>query len=304
MVNHANEVLNQNKEVEKMVKQVIGSGENISQEGRTVLASYMSSVRELNHLFGEKLEDTVIINGKETRELRDTDNRMKRMSCSQESDSDSCTSSSFECPKCGRSCSSSHNLSQHTKACKGVPKPHRKKYTCKYCKKYVNSQFNLTNHIKHVHNKGETEEDRSEKPLGSSTKSHNADQTEKEKKKEKQKNVKEGEKNTTESPSSTPAKSKHTKVNKKQNKSTREDKQNDKGEKASKNDADKMENGKIIFSCNYCGKSCESQNKYVEHKKKCVAPLFVPEKTVPCDLCTEKFFNLGALNKHKEHCHN
>ena len=85
-------------------------------------------------------------------------------------------------------------------------------------------------------------------------------------------------KNTTESPSSTPAKSKHTKVNKKQNKSTREDKQNDKGEKASKNDADKIENGKIIFSCNYCGKSCESQNKYVEHKKKCVAPLFVPEK--------------------------
>lgn len=101
MVNHANEVLNQNKEVEKMVKQVIGSGENISQEGRTVLASYMSSVRELNHLLGEKLEDTVIINGKETRELRDTDNRMKRISCSQESDSDSCTSSSFECPKCG-----------------------------------------------------------------------------------------------------------------------------------------------------------------------------------------------------------
>ena len=37
MVNRANEVLNQNKEVEKMVKQVIGSGENISQEGRTVL---------------------------------------------------------------------------------------------------------------------------------------------------------------------------------------------------------------------------------------------------------------------------
>ena len=187
-----------------------------------------------------------------------------------------------------------------------MPKPHKKKYTCKYCNKCVNSQFNLTSHINHVHKNVETKDDRSENPSSSSIKNHNADQTQKEKKKEKHTSVKEGEKNTTKCPSlSTPAKSKHTKVDKEQNKSiTGEDKQKDKGEKASKNDADKMENGKKIFSCNYCGESCESQSKYVEHKKRCVVPLFVPEKTVSCDLCTEKFFNLGALNKHKEHCHN
>ena len=27
------------------------------------------------------------------------------------------------------------------------------------------------------------------------------------------------------------------------------------------------------------------------------------EKSVPCDLCSEKVFNNGALAKHKEHCH-
>ena len=57
------------------------------------------------------------------------------------------------------------------------------------------------------------------------------------------------------------------------------------------------------FDCNICGKLCDFKKLYIEHKKTCLPPLFEPEKSVPCELCTEKFFNIGALNRHKEYCH-
>ena len=88
-VNRVNDALNENRLVEKMVKQVIGGGEKISEEGRTVLSSYMSSVRGLNNLLGETLEDPIIINGRETKDLRDKATRVPKADNCQKVDSDS-----------------------------------------------------------------------------------------------------------------------------------------------------------------------------------------------------------------------
>ena len=68
-VQHVNSAIKENKEIEKMVKQVISNGKPVSQEGRQVLKSYFSSVHGLNNLLGEKLEEPVIINGKKAKKL-------------------------------------------------------------------------------------------------------------------------------------------------------------------------------------------------------------------------------------------
>ena len=57
------------------------------------------------------------------------------------------------------------------------------------------------------------------------------------------------------------------------------------------------------IKCNTCGGAFDSQQQYVAHEKSCILPSFTPEKSVPCDLCSEKFFNNNVLAKHKEHCH-
>ena len=57
------------------------------------------------------------------------------------------------------------------------------------------------------------------------------------------------------------------------------------------------------IQCDNCNHLFGSKKIYIEHEKTCTPLLFSPEKTVPCDQCTEKFFNNGALAKHKEHYH-
>ena len=49
--------------------------------------------------------------------------------------------------------------------------------------------------------------------------------------------------------------------------------------------------------------SKKKEHKKINVPKTCLLPLFTPEKTVPCDLCTEKYFNAGALAKHKQQFH-
>ena len=70
-VNRVNNALEANKEAEKMVKQVIGNEENVSTQGKAVLKTYMCEVHGLYNLFGEKLEEPININGKQTKEIRD-----------------------------------------------------------------------------------------------------------------------------------------------------------------------------------------------------------------------------------------
>ena len=53
-VKYVNSAIKENKEVEKMVKQVISNGKPVSQEGSQVLKCYFSSVVGLNSLLGEK----------------------------------------------------------------------------------------------------------------------------------------------------------------------------------------------------------------------------------------------------------
>ena len=73
-----NSAIKENKEVEKMVKQVISNGKTMSLESRQVLKSYFLSVPGFNNLLHEKLEEPVIINGKETKEIRDKESKIKK----------------------------------------------------------------------------------------------------------------------------------------------------------------------------------------------------------------------------------
>ena len=73
-VNRVNNALETNKEAEKMVKQVIENGENVSTQGKAVLKTYMCEVCGLYNLSGKKLEEPININGKQTKEIRDKKN--------------------------------------------------------------------------------------------------------------------------------------------------------------------------------------------------------------------------------------
>ena len=103
-VKHVNSAIKENKEVEKMVKQVISNGKPVYQEGWQVLKSYFSSVCSLNNLLGEKLEEPVIINGKETKEIRDKESKIKKKAHGKEK---------YSCQHCTKYFSNSSDLSDH-----------------------------------------------------------------------------------------------------------------------------------------------------------------------------------------------
>lgn len=281
-VHRVNKKLMENKEVEKMVKQVVGSGPNVTEEQKTVLKAYMSSVHGLNNMFGEKLEEPININGNLTKEIRDKDTKIskkvsnKKYGCGQcskafpsaidladhvlthsenfsETDSEHMTqndsdgsldSNIYKCETCPKICSSHSHLKQHIENCKGHYTPPNKRGPYK-------KKFSCQHCPKEVSSKLNLE-----KHMESSHKDLNSP---------------------------------------KQNDSKKNEKQN---KKANTPNIDKQ------VQCDVCSHLFGSKKIYIEHKKTCNPPLFSPEKTVPCDQCTEKFFNKGALAKHKEQCHN
>ena len=60
-VNRVNNALEANKEAEKIVKQVIGNGENVSTQEKAVLKTYVCEVHGLYKFWGEKLEEPIIL---------------------------------------------------------------------------------------------------------------------------------------------------------------------------------------------------------------------------------------------------
>ena len=291
VVNCVNDTLNENRVVEKMVKQVIGGGEKISEEGQTILSSYMSSVRGLNNLLGETSEDPIIINGRETKDLIDKATRVPKADNCQKVDSDSSETGSHKCPKCQKSFTNEHYLKQHSDTCKDKKKTHKKKFTCKYCDREINSEYNLKMHVQQKHKiiDKSTSGESSDTPTKGNHSEHNKTEKESSAKNNGQDKTKNG------SESGSP-KSKHDINNKQDAQKT----------KSNKNPSDiekEKEPSNQKFDCNIFGKLCDSKKLYIERKKTCLPPLFEPEKSVPCELCTEKLFNIGALNKHKEYCH-
>ena len=278
-VQHVNSAIKENKEIEKMVKQVISNGKPVSQEGRQVLKSYFSSVRGLNNLLGEKLEEPVIINGKKTKEIRDKGSKIKKKAHDKEK---------YSCQHCTKYFSNSSDLSDHvlthtndipsetdseskaasypcvdkdktnskfsspcddlkTKTKNHTPNkrgPYKKKFSCKHCGMKITSQANLDQHMDHIH-KIKPQREKAKDPSGTLVNSEKV----------------------------------KTKGQMKEHPTDKE------------------------IKCNTCGGAFGSQKQYVAHEKSCTLPLFTPEKSVPCDFCSEKFFNNGALAKHKEHCH-
>ena len=58
------------------------------------------------------------------------------------------------------------------------------------------------------------------------------------------------------------------------------------------------------IKCDSCQVIFDSQDLFEAHKATCISALFTLEKNVSCSMCSEKFFNVGALNMHKQHSHN
>ena len=54
---------------------------------------------------------------------------------------------------------------------------------------------------------------------------------------------------------------------------------------------------------NSSGTSEPSKLKSKAHVPEKPESLFTPERNIPCDLCSEKFFNTGSLLKHKKNVH-
>ena len=183
---NVNSAIKENKEVELMVKQAISKGKPVSQEGRQVLKSYFSSVCGLDNLLGEKLEEPVIINGKETKEIRDKESKIKKKAHDKEK---------YSCQHCTKYFSNSSHLSDHilthmtdipsetdsesnaasypqvdkdktiskfslpcndlkTQTKNHTPSkrgPYWKKFSCKHCGMKITSQANLDKHMDHIH---------------------------------------------------------------------------------------------------------------------------------------------------------
>ena len=70
-VRRVNDAIESNKEAEKMVRQVIGKGEKISNEGKHVLEGYFENTRGLNNMLQEKLSEPVVMANKLTKVIRD-----------------------------------------------------------------------------------------------------------------------------------------------------------------------------------------------------------------------------------------
>ena len=450
-VKGVNKAIEDNKELEKMVKQVISSNANVSKEGKEVLSKYFSSVHHLNQLFAEKLEEPVVHNNKTTKDIRDKKNRISkkkyvcdnctvefgsqsaladhicnhRVETSSEAGSEvSMSNDLHQCHICSKVCSKSHYLNEHMKMHANDPDgikeqkkkrgSYKKQFSCEYCGKKVTSQGHLNKHITHVH-KNKTSSKKSEKKgtsdKGTKTSKKNSEgesrqnqisdkNSEKEVTSEDvivtnsaQKNpagsqsVSEGEcrqnqisnKNSekeapsegecrqnqisskhsekeapsedgivTNSPKENPTgKQQVTEAESRQKQMSDNSKTNqEKSCKATKEvsnsqDLQKTSNSvkssvpvvvlenivdnsisistynkekhkantkestvKKQIKCDACQVIFESQPMYDAHKVTCVSGLFTLEKNVCCDICPEKFFNVGALNKHKEHTHN
>ena len=74
-----NEVVGSYKEVEKMVRQIIRSDENISEEGKGVLKEYFVSARGLNKMFREKMAEPVLVGNRPTKVIRDNKTKIQKI---------------------------------------------------------------------------------------------------------------------------------------------------------------------------------------------------------------------------------
>ena len=101
-----NTAITEHKKVEKMVKSVISSESNVSKEGKVVITSFLSSVCGIRNLLGEKLDEPIVINGKETRQIRDNETRF-----SNDASKDQCNK--HICQYCSKGFDSSADLAEH-----------------------------------------------------------------------------------------------------------------------------------------------------------------------------------------------
>ena len=186
-VNTVNEALEKNKEIEKMVKQVLSSS-NASKEQKLVFSKYFQSCLGLNHLLGEKYEQPVTHNNKQTKDIRDRTSKINKKkhvcndcdvkftsasalaahTCSQSMETSSepgsevsISNDSNQCHICSKICSNTHNLKQHlqmhandpnkSKESKRKRGSYKKKFSCEHCGKEVTTLSNLNKHIDCVH---------------------------------------------------------------------------------------------------------------------------------------------------------
>ena len=142
---HVNTAITEHKKVEKMVKSVISSESNVSKEGKAVITSFMSSVHGIDNLLGKKLDEPIVINGKETRQIRDNAARFRK-----HASKDQCNK--HICQYCSKGFDSSADLADHvlthpkdtpSKANSGSSAQSSKEYECPQCFSKYSSQINL-----------------------------------------------------------------------------------------------------------------------------------------------------------------
>ena len=186
-VNTVNEALEKNKEIEKMVKQVLSSS-NASEEQKLVFSKYFQSCLGLNQLLGEKYEEPVTHNNKQTKDIRDKTSKINKKkhvcndcdvkftsasalaahTCSQSMETSSepgsevsISNDSNQCHICSKICSNAHNLKQHLQMHANDPNKsteskrkrgsYKKQFSCEHCGKEVTTLSNLNKHIECVH---------------------------------------------------------------------------------------------------------------------------------------------------------
>ena len=142
---HVNTAITEHKKAEKMVKSMISSESNVSKEGKAVITSFMSSVCGIHKLLGEKLDEPIVINGKETRQIRDNETRF-----SKHASKDQCNR--HICRYCSKGFDSSADLVDYvlthpkdtpSKANSGLSAQSSKEYKCPKCFSKYSSQINL-----------------------------------------------------------------------------------------------------------------------------------------------------------------
>ena len=142
---HVNTAITEHKKAEKMVKSMISSESNVSKEGKAVITSFMSSVCGIHKLLGEKLDEPIVINGKETRQIRDNETRF-----SKRASKDQCNR--HICRYCSKGFDSSADLVDYvlthpkdtpSKANSGLSAQSSKEYKCPKCFSKYSSQINL-----------------------------------------------------------------------------------------------------------------------------------------------------------------
>ena len=251
-VKKVNEAIGSYKEVEKMVRQIIWSDENISEEGKGVLKEYFVSAWGLNNMFQEKMAEPVLVGNRPTKVIRDNKTKIQKINSS-ESNSDGDSSTDIEI------CSTDDESFEKEKRRKSRGRgSYKKKFKCDICAQEINSLNNLKTHMKSKHGKTdfgvEKVEENKRKKEKKEKNNKNGEGKDKESKSEK-KNCEDAGKSTKETIKDTPAK---------------------------------------ILELNK-----KKDNPNVEESSQ----LFAPEKNIPCDVCSEKFYNAGSMLKHKEYVH-